>query len=120
MIDNTTPTDAVSPDEMAQILARLHRGVAPETQPTPDTEIDERLKPRSVKMSDQLDLRVQVRAAELGMTKSAYFRWLAERDLENAYSAELEMVPLEQAREIATRAVGEALGRLSHRPGHAA
>ncbi|MFR9751402.1 hypothetical protein ACL02S_10235 [Nocardia sp. 004] len=120
MIDNTTHTDDVPPDQMAQIVARAQRGRAPEVNVAPDIETDDRLKPRSVKMSDELDLRVQLRAAELGMSKSAYFRWLAERDLKNAYSDEPEMVSLEQAREIATRAVDEALGRLSNRPGHAA
>lgn len=120
MIDNTTHTDDVSPEEMAQIVARAQRGGAPETTMAADTAAEERLKPRSVKMSDELDLRVQLRAEQLGMSKSAYFRWLAERDLQHAYSDEPEMVSLEQAREIATRAVDEALGRLSHRPGHAA
>ncbi|MGY4099691.1 hypothetical protein ACW2Q0_09035 [Nocardia sp. R16R-3T] len=121
MIDNTTHTDDVTPEEMTQILARLTRGT-PASAPVPDTEADteDRMRARSVKMPKDLDLRVEVRAAGLGMSKSAYFRWLAEKDLKNAYSDEPEMVSLEQAREIATRAVDEALARLSHRPGHAA
>ncbi|MGW4371481.1 hypothetical protein ACWEKT_38175 [Nocardia takedensis] len=120
MIDDSTPTDEVTPDQMARIVARAQRGRAPGVEVAPDSEADERLKPRSVKMSDALDLRVALRAGELGMSKSAYFRWLAEQDLSNAYSDEPEMVSLAQARDIATRAVDEALGRLSHRPGHAA
>ena len=54
------------------------------------------------------------------MSKSAYFRWLAERDLKNSNEPEMVSVELFRAREIATRAVDEALGQLSHRPGHAA
>ncbi|MFC8043030.1 hypothetical protein [Nocardia sp. NPDC057353] len=116
MIDDTTPTDDVPPEQMARIVARARRG----RDVAPDIDTEARLKPRSVKMSDELDLRVGLRASELGMSKSAYFRWLAERDLETAYGEEPEMVPLADALEIATRAVTEALGRLSHRPGHAA
>ncbi|WP_327147015.1 hypothetical protein [Nocardia sp. NBC_01327] len=48
------------------------------------------MQARSVKMPQELDSRVEVRAAGLGMTKSAYFRWLAEKDLKNAYSDEPE------------------------------
>lgn len=120
MIDDTTLTDEVTPEQMARIAARAQRGPAPRVDLAPDTETEARLRPRSVKMSDELDLRVGLRAGELGMSKSAYFRWLAEQDLNSAYSDKPEMVPLAQAREIATRAVDEALGRLSHRPGHAA
>lgn len=120
MIDDTTPTDQVTPEQMARIVARAQRSQEPRIEVAPDTEGDTRLRPRSVKMSDELDLRVGLRAGELGMSKSAYFRWLAERDLDAAYGDKPEMVPLAQAREIATRAVAEALGRLSHRPGHAA
>ncbi|MEU6586064.1 hypothetical protein [Nocardia sp. NPDC046763] len=119
MIDNTTHTDDVAPEEMAQILARLQRGSVP-SEPEPETETGTGMKARSVKMPKDLDDRVGVRAVELGMSKSAYFRWLAEKDLKNAYSDEPEMVPLDQVREIATSAVDEALARLSHRPGHAA
>ncbi|UGT61789.1 hypothetical protein [Nocardia asteroides] len=120
MIDDTTPTDDATPEQMARIVARAQRGRAVQAEPAADTESDARLKPRSVKMSDELDLRVGIRAGELGMSKSAYFRWLAERDLGTAYGDEPEMVPLAEALEIATRAVTEALGQLSHRPGHAA
>ncbi|NNH69071.1 hypothetical protein HLB23_04150 [Nocardia uniformis] len=121
MIDHTTHTDDVTPEEMAQIVARPQRGNAPAPAvPDAETTAEDRMKARSVKLPQELDSRVEVRAAGLGMSKSAYFRWLAEKDLKNAYSDEPEMVSLEQAREIAIRAVDEALARLSHRPGHAA
>ncbi|MEC3917293.1 hypothetical protein [Nocardia sp. CDC160] len=120
MTDDTTPTNDVTPEEMAAIVARAQRGTGRQVELAADTDASPGLKPRSVKMSDELDLRVQIRAAELGMSKSAYFRWLAEQDLKYAYSDEPETVPLEQAREVARRAVDEALARLSHRPGHAA
>ncbi|WP_067722724.1 hypothetical protein [Nocardia yamanashiensis] len=117
MTDNSTHTDAVTPQEMAQILARLERGSTPAVS-TSGTGTG--MEARSVKMPKELDIRVGLRAEQLGMTKSAYFRWLAERDLKDAYSDEPEMVPLTEARAIATRAVDEALAQLSHRPGHAA
>ncbi|MET8430721.1 hypothetical protein [Nocardia sp. NPDC004860] len=121
MIDNTTHTNDVAPEEMAQILARVQRGSEPlapegETEATTGTG----MKARSVKMPKDLDQRVEIRAGELGMSKSAYLRWLAEKDLERAYGDEPEMVPLDQVRKIATSAVDDALARLSHRPGHAA
>ncbi|MFE3262188.1 hypothetical protein ACFXPS_43455 [Nocardia sp. NPDC059091] len=121
MIDNTTHTNDVAPEEMAQILARLQRGSAP-SAPESGTEATTGtgMVARSVKMPKDLDQRVDIRARELGMSKSAYFRWLAEKDLKNAYSDEPEMVPLDQVREIATSAVDEALARMSHRSGHAA
>ncbi|MEV6071883.1 hypothetical protein AB0L82_35540 [Nocardia sp. NPDC052001] len=118
MIDNTTHTDDVTPEEMAKLLARVQPGEASVT--VPDAGSEDRMQPRSMKLTKDLDLRVGVRAAELGMTKSQYFRWLAEKDLENAYGDKPEMVSLKQARTIATRAVDEALARLSHRPGDAA
>ncbi|MGW4126370.1 hypothetical protein [Nocardia sp. NPDC004711] len=121
MIDNTTHTNDVSPEEMAQILARLQRG---SEASVPATEAEATagagMVARSIKLPQGLDLRVEIRAGELGMSKSAYYRWLAEKDLKNAYSDEPEMVPLDQVRQIATSAVDEALARLSHRPGHAA
>ncbi|MFB7719875.1 hypothetical protein [Nocardia sp. NPDC056100] len=118
MIDNTTHTDDVTPEQMAQLLARVQRGAAPAAAPEPGNE--DRMQPRSVKLTKDLDLRVGIRAAELGMTKSQYFRWLAEKDLENAYGDKPEMVSLKQVRTIATQAIDEALARLSHRPGDAA
>jgi|GEM_PF-6388598 len=51
--------------------------------------------------------------------KGEFDRQLIEADLRAAYSGEPEMVPLEAAQLAASRAVAEALERLSHR-GHAA
>ncbi|WP_280420885.1 hypothetical protein [Nocardia carnea] len=121
MIDNTTHTDDVSPDAMEQIVARARRGSGPADTGTSGAESGKQVNfPTSVKMSDALKMRVQIRASELGMSTSAYFRALAEQDLKNAYSDAPEMVSLQEARDIATRAVDEALGKLSHRAGHAA
>lgn len=44
-------------------------------------DTDPGLKPYSVKMSAELNSRVTARATRLGMSKSAYFRWLATQDL---------------------------------------
>ncbi|MFF2554015.1 hypothetical protein ACFVUS_23660 [Nocardia sp. NPDC058058] len=47
-------------------------------------DADPALKPRSVKMSDDLDRRVVARAVSLGLSKAAYIRSLVERDLAQA------------------------------------
>jgi predicted transcriptional regulator len=113
----------VSPAEMAEIVGRLEvrPGAPVDVELAPDIAADAKpgLRPRSVKLSDELDARCQIRAGELGLSKSAYIRQLIEADLRAAYSGEPEMVPLEAAQLAASRAVAEALERLSHR-GHAA
>ncbi|MFE3755761.1 hypothetical protein ACFXO9_15780 [Nocardia tengchongensis] len=114
----------ISPEAMAEIMNRLEvrPGEPMDTALAPDAEADNRtgLRPRSVKMSDDLDLRCGIRASELGLSKSAYIRRLIEADLHAAYSDEPELVPLEEARLAAQRAVDEAFQELSHRTGHAA
>ncbi|MGW3540186.1 hypothetical protein ACWDNI_06495 [Nocardia niigatensis] len=114
----------VSPEEMAEIMDRLEvgHGAAVDVEPARDSEAENKpgLRARSVKVSDDLDLRCGIRAQELGLSKSAYIRQLIEADLHTAYSDEPEMIPLEEARRAAQQAIEEALQRLSHRPGHAA
>ncbi|MFD7847432.1 hypothetical protein ACFV4K_31445 [Nocardia sp. NPDC059764] len=80
----------ISPEAMAEIMNRLEvrPGEPMDTELAADTEADNRtgLRPRSVKMSDDLDLRCGIRASELGLSKSAYVRRLIEADLHAAYS----------------------------------
>ncbi|MGW4242179.1 hypothetical protein [Nocardia sp. NPDC004722] len=52
------------------------------------------LKPRSVKLSDELDRRATRQAVHLGLSKSAYIRRLIEQDLAaNEYRGEAEPEP---------------------------
>lgn len=114
----------VGPLEMAGIIARLEPRTPFEGDfdLAPDISADTKagLRPRSVKMSDELDLRCQVRASDLGLSKSAYIRRLIEDDTRAAYSGEPEMVPLAEVQVMVSKAVAEVIAQLAHRYGHAA
>lgn len=119
--------NALTPEQMAEIMDNLHLEPT-DAQIAPDTTADSKpgLKPRSIKMSDDLDTRVQLRAASLGLSKSAYFRWLAEKDLRAAYSEGAdtsplpELVSLEDARRAMRAAVDVAFRQLEQHRGNAA
>ena len=121
---NSRDMGEVSPEEMVEIVDRLEvrPGAPVDVELAPDTDSDAKpgLVARSVKLSDELDVRCQIRAGELGLSKSAYIRQLIEADLRAAYSGEPEMVPLEEVRAMISTAVGEVLESLTHRYGHAA
>lgn len=53
----------------------------------PDTDADRtpEMRPRPVAMSDELDVRCQIRASDLQLSRSAYIRQLIEQDLRTAY-----------------------------------
>ncbi|MEV6073074.1 hypothetical protein AB0L82_41580 [Nocardia sp. NPDC052001] len=81
----TDPLDPTTPDEVNELLDRLNFTEAEVELPIAlGQDTDPALKPRSVKMSDDLDRRVAARAVSLGLSKAAYIRSLIERDLAQA------------------------------------
>ncbi|MCX0270019.1 hypothetical protein NLM24_04705 [Nocardia zapadnayensis] len=80
--------DSMTPEQIEAMVDRLVFIEGPcEVDLAPDTDDDRRpgMWPRPVAMSDELELRSQLRASSLGLSRSAYIRWLVERDLNRAY-----------------------------------
>ncbi|MGY2037839.1 hypothetical protein ACW9HF_21385 [Nocardia gipuzkoensis] len=85
----TDPFLNMSPAEVAAMTERLEFTEEPVTPPIetgPGTEPV--LIPRSVKLTRDLDQACKRRAANLGMSQSAYIRSLIERDLADAGTGE--------------------------------
>ncbi|MFJ9370573.1 hypothetical protein ACIRRA_39965 [Nocardia sp. NPDC101769] len=81
----TEQNDPTTPDEVNALLDRLVFTDAPIDLPVELGQDDgPELKPRSVKMSDDLTRRGKARAVNLGQSFSAYVRSLIERDLAQA------------------------------------
>lgn len=83
---------AMDPDQLQAMIARLvFTGEPLANLLAPDTAADREagMWPRPVAMLDDLDLRCQVRASELGLSRSAYVRQLIEKDLKAAYGGDL-------------------------------
>lgn len=81
----------MGPEQLRAMIDRLVvTGEPLGNELAPDTEADHvpGMWPRSVAMPDDLDLRCQLRARELGVSRSAYIRRLIEQDLEAAYGGE--------------------------------
>lgn len=84
-----------TPEEMADMVQRIRidHTAAPLEPADLGLEVGQdlapELKPRSVKMSDDLDRRATRQAVHLGLSKSAYIRRLIEQDLAaNEYRGE--------------------------------
>ncbi|WP_109522594.1 MULTISPECIES: hypothetical protein [Nocardia] len=85
----TDPFENMSPAEVAAMAKRLEftdEPVDPPIRTGPDT--DPVLIPRSVKMTYDLDKACKRRAAELGLSQSAYIRSLIERDVAEGKAGE--------------------------------
>lgn len=85
----TDPFLNMSPTEVAAMTQRLVFTDAP-VEPPIETGPDAPpvLIPRSVKLTRDLDLACKHRAANLGMSQSAYIRSLIERDVAEAGTGE--------------------------------
>ncbi|MEV0355329.1 hypothetical protein AB0H71_04610 [Nocardia sp. NPDC050697] len=81
----TDPFSAMSPDEVAAMSGRLEfTGEPVAIEPGPEPV----LFPRSVKLTRELDQACKRRAANLGLSQSAYIRSLIERDVAEAGDGE--------------------------------
>lgn len=77
--------DPSTPEDVSSLLDSLEvtDGVV-DLPVTVGQDVDPALKPRSVKLTDDVDRRATARAVRLGLSKSAYIRSLIERDLTQA------------------------------------
>ncbi|MFE3280030.1 hypothetical protein [Nocardia sp. NPDC059239] len=99
----TELNDPTTPDEVNALLDRLEFTDDPVELPLEIGQDESmELKPRSVKMSDDMKRRGNARAINLGLSFSAYIRLLMERDLAQAEhkgpAAELSRIAAELSR----------------------
>lgn len=79
MTEHTDPTTIEQVNALMDSLAFTDEPIDLPLDTQQDS--DAGLRPYSIKMSAELNTRVTARAVRLGMSKSAYFRWLAAQDL---------------------------------------
>ncbi len=83
--------EAMTPEQLRALTDRLvFTGEPVEFELAPDTDADlgPEMRPRPVAMSDDLDLRCQLRASDLRLSRSAYIRRLIEQDLRTAFEVD--------------------------------